>query len=1023
MTNEQRQSLRDKTQSLRDRTLWKRIVLVGLTGALPLFAVSLILIQVAYSDAIAFGVQEQRGNAFERPLERLFEALPMHQVASKHKLDSVAGAEAELLQAKQRIDEALQEVSAAYAGELGSALRFTDAELGASHRAHARLSAVRGAWQELKRAPLAVAADADDAGRLLDAVRAMIQHAGDSSNLILDDDLDSFYLMDITLCALPQTQQRISDITLTVADWLRREQARANAAQIAVMAALLRQADLARISRDAQTSLSEDARFNGVSPSLHTNLPPAVARLEAADQRLLSLLDRIVAGEAVTAGELEAAGWGARAESFRLFEAGVAELDRLLAIRVSAIRGKRLQAHFIILATLGLAGLAMGLIVRSLLAARYAEILKSQEELRAKEAQLRTLSDNLPDGMTYQVMRDFDGTMRFLYVSAGVERQHGVSCEAVLADSRTLYGQFFPEDLPAVRDAESASLAQMTPFKVVARTRRSDGSTRWMELFSSPRELEDGRVVWDGIELDITERKLAEAVTKQSEQRFSHIFDNSPIPITLTDASSGKIIAANDRFLKFSGFNREEVVGHTTTELGIYRDPLERAYILEQLRLHGRLHGHEQIFVAKSGEILNCVLWLDVVTIGADKCIVAIALDLTEQKAAARQQKELEEQLRQAQKLDALGTLAGGIAHDFNNILGAIISYTELGKLDNPDNALLGQYLDEVLMASGRATTLVRQILSFSRHQKEARQNLQLSPIVKEALSLLRATLPSTIALKQKLDAALPDVLANPTQVHQVVMNLCTNAAHAMKGKQGQIGVELERVTVEDGANKPHVALRPGDYVRLRISDTGHGMDAATLQRIFEPFFTTKASGEGTGLGLSVVHGIVKEYGGVVTVDSELGRGTTFAIYLPALSGTEVQRAPEAVGEIPRGRGQRILYVDDEPVLGEAAKKMLERLGYQALVFQRSEAALRAFEQDPTAYDAVVTDFTMPELTGIELSRRVRAIRPGMPVIMVSGSSGPLTQAEVREVGIRDLISKPLSYAALARALAKVFAS
>jgi CheY-like chemotaxis protein len=310
---------------------------------------------------------------------------------------------------------------------------------------------------------------------------------------------------------------------------------------------------------------------------------------------------------------------------------------------------------------------------------------------------------------------------------------------------------------------------------------------------------------------------------------------------------------------------------------------------------------------------------------------------------------------------------------------------------------------------------LVRQILSFSRQQKEERSALQLAPLVKEALSLLRASLPSTIALEQQIDNAAPDVLANPTQVHQIVMNLCTNAAHAMKGKQGRIKVALSELQVSESGPKLHAELQPGDYVCMTVQDTGHGMDAATAKRIFEPFFTTKRSGEGTGLGLSVVHGIVKEYGGVVTVDSELGRGTTFAIYLPARPAHD-KPAP-VVTEIPRGNGERVLFVDDEPVLGDVAQKMMQRLGYRATVFQSSEAALTAFQSDPAAFDALVTDLTMPAMTGVELARQVLAVRPGLPVILVSGSSGQLTTTELRKVGIRELISKPLDYGTLARTL------
>ncbi|HKO52773.1 MAG TPA: ATP-binding protein [Polyangiaceae bacterium] len=890
--------VKDVTRSGHDTSLWQRILLVGLIGALPLFVVSLLLINVAYDDEIDFGMQERRGNAFQRPLQGLLELLSRHQAVACQPV-AAQSKHPELLAVEQQIDEGLRAVASEYEGELGRALEFSDAALRARNRDNARLSELKRAWDTFDRTPGAVALCGQANHPLTNSVRAMISYAGDRSNLILDDDLDSFYVMDITLGALPQLQQRLGEVGSRVANWLRKGQVAPNAAQIALMAAMLR-VDLERITRDAQTALGEDAEFNGVSLSLQHNLPPAVEREQVAEQRLVAALERIAAGEAVPITDFEAMVASARAESLNLFRVGADELDRLLAIRIRAIQSERLQAYSTLFITLAFSALGIGLTIRSLLASRYAEILKNQAELRSKEAQLRALGDNLPGGMIYQVMRDFDGSLHFLYVSAGIERLHGISVDAVLAKSSELYDRIFPEDLPALRAAEQQSLTSMNAFHVLARTRHADGSMRWMECFSAPRQLQDARVVWDGIQMDVTLRQLA----------------------------------------------------------------------------------------------------------------------ASEQKQAAEQQKELEEQLRQAQKLEALGTLAGGIAHDFNNILGAIISYAEVSKMDNPDNPALQDNLDEVLRASHRAATLVRQILSFSRHQKEERQELQLAPIIREALSLLRATLPSTIALQQKIDAAYPNVLANPTQVHQIVMNLCTNSAHAMRGQQGQISVELDELMVQ-GASKPHVELRPGPYLRLSISDTGQGMDAATQQRIFEPFFTTKPSGEGTGLGLSVVHGIVKEYQGVVTVDSVLGRGTRLCIYLPARPVTEV-RTPTSTLVIPLGAGERILFVDDEPALGDVAFKMMQRLGYRALVFQSSQAALSAFRNEPRAYDALVTDLTMPGMTGIELARHVLALHPGFPIILASGSSGSLTANEVREMGIRDLISKPVDYETLARMLAHV---
>jgi PAS domain S-box-containing protein len=1006
-------------QAASDSRLWQRLLLVALTGAVPMFVVSVVLINESYSKTIDFGLQEQRGVLFQRRLARVLELL-LPYTAAAEKVTVEGPASADLVAARSDLDAAVQALASDHAGELGDQLHFREAALRARGRDDASLPNLQKRWQNLQTAPPSPAAVADRTRQLVASLRAMIEHNADSSNLILDQDLDSYYLMDIALVALPQAQQRLFDVRASI-DWrLGGAEVTANAGRIAILAALLREADLARIRRDAQTSLREDATFNGPSASLQQRLPPAVAGYVDATNRLFPLLERLAAGEAVARADFEGASAVMGAASANLSRVSVDELDRLLGIRLSTLKNERLSAYALIIATLLAAAGTMGWLIRGLLKARYAEIWRAQDELKAKEEQLRALGDNLPGGVTYQVMRELDGSMRFLYVSAGVEALHGVSAEAVLANASELYGLLLEEDRATLAAAEQTSFENKTPFRVLARSRRkSDGAVRWLEFASAPRDLPDGRVIWDGIQLDVTERHLAEAASRQTQQRFSHIFDDSPIAISLSSFSDGRLVDVNSSFLRVSGYSRDEVIGHTALDLGLYEDPEQRAPIMERLRAGQRVDGAELLLRTKAGEVRDSLAWIVVITIGAAEYVLSMFLDVTEQNAATRHERELEEQLRQTQKLEALGTLAGGIAHDFNNILGAVVSFSELSKLDNPDNQELNENLDQVLNASNRATALVRQILSFSRQQRAERKSLQLGPIVKEALSLLRATLPSTIALEHQLDAAVPDVLANATQVHQIVMNLCTNAGHAMRGRQGRIDVELTTLELDASRPTPHVMLKPGSYVLLTISDTGHGMDAATQARIFEPFFTTKSANEGTGLGLSVVHGIVKEYGGAIVVDSEVGRGTTFSIYLPACSPGEA-RTTERQSEAPRGRGQHVLVVDDEAMLGTAVGKMLERLGYQATVFRSSVEALASFRLNPSGYAALITDYTMPGLTGIELIREIRKIRPELPVILASGSSGPLSPDEVRAAGVSEFQAKPLSLATLARTLQRI---
>jgi len=978
------------------RKLWGRLLLVGLCGAAPLFVVSLLLIGRIYGTAIDFAVQERLGISIHRRLERVLAAVGRYSAADARALSARAPS--------ADVAEAAQGVKTAFAE-----LAIDRTELATLERELTRLEA----------APPSAAALAERTSTATTALVNAIQRNADNSNLVLDDELDSYYLMRAVFVGLPNAERRIIVLdaslgTEPVEPSPERER------QAAISAALLRTMDVDGIALDARSALARDAAFNGTSPSLQARLPPALLRYRQAEEWLASSFEQWGQSDA-SITELEIGCDRARRATFALSEVGAEELDVLLRTRIDAIQGKRARAYALVGSTLAASLFLMGWVIRSLLSAREAEVASSQAELSAKEAQLRALGDNLPGGMTYQLLRESDGSQRFLYVSAGVEALHGVTAKDVLAEPRLLYDEILAEDRDRLLAAERESLEKMTPFKLVARARRhGDGAVRWFEFASAPRALAAGRVVWDGLQLDVTERHLAELASRQLEQRFSIIFDRSPIPISLVHAEDSKFVAVNDAFCTFSGLTKEQTIGRTSVELALYGRPEQRTEVLERLRTDGRVRGFPMSFRASSGALHDILFWVEPLELDGDRYVLAMSLDMTEQQAALRQQRELEEQLRQAQKLDALGTLAGGIAHDFNNILGAVMSFAELTKLDYPHDAALHENLDQILKASGRAAVLVRQILSFSRRQKEVRKNLQLTPIVEEALSLLRASLPATIAIEQDLGETVADVSANSTQVHQIVMNLCTNAAHAMKGTQGKLSVAIGEVELRAGAAPPHVELAPGRYVRLTIGDTGHGMDGATASRIFEPFFTTKGAGEGTGLGLSVVHGIVKEYGGAITVESALGRGTTFAIYLPAATTRSAAKS-DSEAPVPHGHGERVLLVDDEELLGGAVAKMIERLGYTPVRFKSPKAALADFARAPASFHVLVTDFTMPELTGLELARAVRAIRPDLPIIITSGSSGGAM--DLTGLTVSAQLSKPVSYATLGSALARALTS
>jgi PAS domain S-box-containing protein len=386
---------------------------------------------------------------------------------------------------------------------------------------------------------------------------------------------------------------------------------------------------------------------------------------------------------------------------------------------------------------------------------------------------------------------------------------------------------------------------------------------------------------------------------------------------------------------------------------------------------------------------------------------------------------QMEKELRQAQKMEAIGTLAGGIAHDFNNILLAISGYTELAVLEVKEQAETRRLLDNVLAASHRAKDLVHQILAFSRQAEQEMQPVALHHLIKEAMRLMRATLPTTIEIVQEQEFKNDIVLADPTKIHQLLMNLCTNAAHAMQQNGGILTIGLKSCSDEVWAESGPPDLGPGRYLLLEVADTGSGIPAEIQQRIFEPFFTTKQPGRGTGMGLAVSHGIVKSHRGAITVDSEPGKGSIFRVYLPLheKSLAEIGRSPVMLGsdELPMPRGsERILLVDDEPALTELGEEMLQDLGYRVSPVNDSTQALQIFVENPQGFDLMITDQTMPRKTGLQLAEEMLALRPDMPIILTTGFSEGVSEENVEQMGIRALIMKPYTQQKLARIIRNI---
>jgi len=506
-----------------------------------------------------------------------------------------------------------------------------------------------------------------------------------------------------------------------------------------------------------------------------------------------------------------------------------------------------------------------------------------------------------------------------------------------------------------------------------------------------------------------------------SQERFEYLVQNSPDIIYMLD-NQGKFSFVSKTVERLLGLKADHVIGNHYSVL-IYGRDMEKAKFAfnerrtgprastgVEVRLKSHLNGHRQPTSANgylTFELKSTGVYGKTSSQREKKFLgtYGVARDISARK-------KLEAKLLQAQKMEAIGTLAGGIAHDFNNILMAIIGYAELALNRAEPASALSKYIDNVLTAGQRGKALVQQILAFSRQPEEGRRPLQASLFVKEALKLLRASLPTTIDIHQDLRSRSM-VMGNPIHLQQIVMNLCTNAAHAMQSRAGKLRVQLVDTEIENRASGSLSHLKPGLYIRLSVNDSGCGMSPDVASQIFDPYFTTKKKGEGTGLGLSVVHGIVSSYKGEVTVQSEPGKGSTFNVYLPRMAHAE-QAAPEPGESFCEGR-EHILYIDDEHTLAEMGREILETCGYFVTSMTNSINALELFRSSPQQFDLVVTDMTMPDMTGDQLAQAMLQIRPDIPIILCTGYSHHISQKQARSMGIRAYVTKPVSMKEMAR--------
>jgi PAS domain S-box-containing protein len=516
---------------------------------------------------------------------------------------------------------------------------------------------------------------------------------------------------------------------------------------------------------------------------------------------------------------------------------------------------------------------------------------------------------------------------------------------------------------------------------------------------------------------NISERKRAEVALQDSERFMDNILANIDEAIVVIDGNH-RIQLANRAYCEQAGKSPANIIGRHYQEISPYdnlpRQGLDHTGQLNTTFASGAptFSTHTHIDAQGKTRQVETRSYAMKEGLGGVPFVIEVITDITDRIA-------IEAQLRQAQKLEAIGTLAGGIAHDFNNILSAIIGYGEIVMEELPPGSSLREEQAYVIMAGKRARDLVKQILTFSRRTEQQLEPQLLQSIVGETLTLLRASLPSTIAIKEMIDVNCGPVLAGSIQIHQVVMNLCTNAFQAMRETGGGLTITLKSVNLAEAQVTNSGSLTPGRYAVLEVADTGDGMSKAVQERIFEPFFTTKEQGHGTGLGLAVVHGIVIELGGAISVASAPDRGTTITVYLPLLEN-EVPVEPSIQNkELPRGT-ESVLVVDDQEIIVLMHRHILENLGYRVEAFTDSEHALQAFRENPDRFDLLLTDMTMPNLTGAELAVEVLRLRPSMPIIICTGYSELIDEGMAKALGVREFLQKPLEKIELAQAVRKV---
>ncbi len=611
-----------------------------------------------------------------------------------------------------------------------------------------------------------------------------------------------------------------------------------------------------------------------------------------------------------------------------------------------------------------------------------------------KLAQLASIVESSSDAI---IGKTLTGTITSW--NAGAARLYGYSASEVVGRPiNILVPPELQDEVPAI--IERMRRGEVVEHYETVRVRKG-GQRIEVSVTVSPMRDANGKIVGaSAIARDITERK-------KLEERFSKAFNASPVPMTISTLEDGRFIDANESYLRITGYRRDEMIGQTSEELKFWSSETDRARLRSVIDQEGSIRDMEIKFLTKSGEPRTGLLSAEIIDVGNRKCVLAVTKDITEQKL-------LENQLRQAQKMEAIGQLSGGIAHDFNNLLGVILGYGEDLELRLGGDPALQKKATQIRKAGERAAALTRQLLAFSRQQVLNLRSINLNEVVTDIEKMLRRLIGEDIDLSAKLDLDLGRVKVDQSQLEQVIVNLAVNARDAMPDG-GKLSIETANVELDDTYARRHPPLRAGPHILLAVTDTGTGMDAATQAHIFEPFFTTKELGKGTGLGLATVYGIVKQSEGYIWVYSEIGRGTTFKIYLPRID-ERVPTEVEVANAPPVARGTvTILLVEDEEALRVFTRELLEEHGYKILEAENAERALEIARSFPGAIHLLLSDVVMPGMSGQELAAVLAQSRPDLKVLLTSGYTGHAAVRRGLLDPTTDILQKPFARQILLR--------